>query len=111
MNRIDRGRLAWLILLAPLAMVPSACTVESGYGYGYGGGANIGVGVDYYEPSGFDYGGWGPSYRSGPPRGGSRPFGGGGRGGSHAYRSAPASHAMPSLPSGARGGGRGGGRR
>jgi hypothetical protein len=109
------GRLVWLVLLAPLASMPSACTVEPGYGYGsgygpgYEGGANIGFGVDYYEPFGFDYGGWGPDYRSGPPRGGQRTFRDGGRGATHAYRPAPSSRAMPSIPSGPRGGGRGGG--
>jgi hypothetical protein len=112
MNRIHgtrTARAAWLAVLVPVLMIAPACTLEPGYGYGYDGTTNIGVGIDYYEPLGFDYGGWGGNYRAGPPRGG--PRGGGGRGGaSHAYRSAPASHGMPSLPSGPRGGGGGGGR-
>ena len=45
----------------------------------------------FYEPGGYEYGGWGRGYRVGPPRGGF----GGERGG----RSAP------SIPHGARGGG------
>ncbi len=112
MKRFARMRLAGLFLLAPLAVLPSACTVEPGYGYGYGdvSGGNVGLGIDYYEPFGFDYGGWGPGYRTGPPRGGAR-FGGGGPGFPHSYRSAPSSRAMPSIPSGPRGGGGGGGRR
>jgi hypothetical protein len=105
MKAIERGRLAWLALFVPLLVMPAAC-VDTGYGYD---GPSVGVGVDYYEPFGFDYGGWGPNYRSGPPRGGDRGFGGGRRGSPHAYRSAPSSHPMPSIPSGPRGGGRGGG--
>jgi hypothetical protein len=72
----------------------SACAVGVGYGgpVGYEGG--------FYEPYGYDYGGWGGRYHVGPPRGGAH-FGaahaGGGRG-------------APSIPSGARGGaGHGGG--
>jgi hypothetical protein len=99
-------RLAWLALMTPILLIPSACAYDPGYGYA---GPNIGVGIDYYEPFGFDYGGWGGNYRTGPPRGGGRAFGNG----NHAYRSAPASHAMPSIPSAPRGGGGhgGGGRR
>lgn len=94
------GRLAALLLLAPLLLVPAACAVDAGYGYGDG--ATVGLGIDYYEPFGFDYGGWGPGYRVGPPRGGGG-RGGGGRG--HGYRPAPAGRAMPSIPSGGRSGG------
>ena len=109
MSRIRVERLASGALLASLLMLSSSCAIESGYGYD--GGANVGLGIDYYEPFGYDYGGWGPSYRSGPSRGGARGFRDGGRGSPHAYRPAPASHAMPSIPSGPRSGGRGGGRR
>lgn len=77
------------------ALLASGCAVTDGYGYG-----SVGIGVDYYEPFGVYYGGWGPDYRVGPFRdGGHRPDGAGGRTFSHAYRSAPASHAMPSIPS------------
>ena len=37
------------------------------------------IGAGYYEPSGVDYGGWGPGYHVAPFRGGDhRPTGGGG---------------------------------
>lgn len=64
-------------------------------GYDDGVGVNVGYVGGFYEPWGYDYGGWGRGYRVGPPRGG---FVGGGRGG----------HA-PSIPQGPRGGGHGGG--
>jgi hypothetical protein len=48
--------------------------------------------VDYYEPYGAVYGGWGPGYHVAPFRGGAHRGAGGG--GTHAYRSAPASHSM-----------------
>ncbi len=107
----------WLRLarIAPLALLLSACAVgPDGYGYAGGPDVSVGVGVDYYQPyGGFDYGGWGPGYRSGPWRGGGRGFDGGGRGGPHAWRSPGAGRGVPSIPSGARGGfgGRGGGGR
>ena len=65
------------------ALVALAACVVGGYGgdVGYVGGV--------YVPGGYDYGGWGPGYRVGPPRGGDR---GGGR-------------SAPSIPHGARGGG------
>jgi hypothetical protein len=108
MNRHLR-RSAWLALVVPFLMIPAACTLEPGYGYD--GTANIGVGIDYYEPLGFDYGGWGGNYRSGPPRGGVRTFHDEGGRASHAYQPAPSSRPMPSLPTGSRGGGGGGRRR
>jgi hypothetical protein len=103
MNRVRWERLAWIALTTPLLALPSACVVDPGYGYG--GGSSVSVGLDYYEPLGFDYGGWGRNYRSGPPRGEVRSFRDGGGAAAHAYRSAPAGRAMPSLPSGSRGGG------
>jgi hypothetical protein len=98
----SQSRLAWIVLIAPLIAVPSACTVDPGYGYGPG--PAVGIGLDYYGPLGYDYGGWGPQYRVGPTRGGAR-FDGGGRGSNHTYRSASPSRGMPSIPSGPRGGG------
>ena len=77
------------------AVMLTGC-VAAGYDDG-----DVGVGVGYvggfYEPWGYDYGGWGGGYRVGPPhyRGGAGPGGhGGGRG-------------APSIPSGPRGGGGG----
>ena len=71
-----------------LLIIMSACV-----GVGYGG--SVGYVGGGYEPSGYDYGGWGGAYRVGPPRGGPR----GGGGGRHA----------PSIPSAPRGGGGHGG--
>jgi hypothetical protein len=76
----------------------SACAVE-----GVGVDSTVGVGYvgGYYEPYGYDYGGWGHGYRVGPGRSGyprsDRP--------SHSYRPAPASRPTPSIPNRARGGG------
>jgi hypothetical protein len=62
----------------------SACTAG---GVGYVG--------DVYEPSGSDYGGWGPGYQVAPARGGERrPE----QSSNHAYRSAPQSRRTPSIP-------------
>jgi hypothetical protein len=82
----------------------SACAVE---GVGVDGSVGVGYDAGYYEPYGYEYGGWGPGYRVGPGRGGDR------RGGGHpgSYRPAPASRPTPSIPSRPRAGGspRGGG--
>lgn len=37
--------------------------------HGDGGGLDVGYAGGYYEPWGYDYGGWGGGYRVGPPRG------------------------------------------
>jgi hypothetical protein len=67
-----------------LLTVLSACTVSGG---GYVGGV--------YEPSGSDYGGWGPGYHVAPPRRGERrPE----QSSPHAYRPAPRSRPSPSIP-------------
>jgi hypothetical protein len=96
-------RLATAVAMVLLAIGVAGCVAAGGYGYDTGG-------LDYYEPSGGYYGGWGPGYHVGPFRDG-RHFDHrvGGRPVAHAFRAAPASHAMPSIPSHARGGGRGGG--
>jgi hypothetical protein len=83
-----------------LASLSSGCVVSGG-GYGYD--DNVGVGVGYYEPAVVEYGGWGRGYRVGPSRGEQRADHRDGH--AHAYRSAPASHAAPSIPSRSRGGG------
>lgn len=72
-----------------------ACAVD---GVGVDGAVGVGYVGGYYEPYGYDYGGWGGGYRVGPGWGGDR------RGG-HAprsYRPAPASRPMPSIPRGSR---------
>jgi hypothetical protein len=92
---------ALVCVVGTLAVMSSGCEVVGG-GYGYD---NGGIGAAYYAPYGMDYGGWGPGYQVAPVRGGyNRPGGDGGNSGPHAYRAAPASHAMPSIPSGSRSG-------
>jgi hypothetical protein len=79
-------------------------------GVGYGGAVGIDYGDDlgyagddyagdYFEPYGFDYGGWGGGYQVGPPRYGDRSLERPGR----PFRAAPPSHRMPSIPSRPRG--------
>lgn len=97
-------------VVGTLTVLSAGCILSDG-GYGYDDG---GYGAAYYEqPYGADYGGWGPGYYVAPFRGGHhRPPDGGVHASAHAYRSAPASRSMPSLPShggGGSGGSRGGG--
>jgi hypothetical protein len=80
-----------------LLMTPGCVTADGGYGY------DAGMGVDYYEPYGTYYGGWGPGYSVGPFRDGDHRQA---HSSGHAYRSAPPSHSIPSIPSGSRSGGR-----
>jgi hypothetical protein len=82
--------------------VLNACAVT-----GVDGSVGVGYDAGYYEPWGYDYGGWGYGYRVGPGRGGDR------RGdwnhdrrGEHpprSYRPAPAERRTPSIPSRSRG--------
>jgi hypothetical protein len=112
MNAPLQQRFAGWLSVGLLVIALLGCTVTGG-GLAYDG--TVGVGLDYYEPLGFDYGGWGPDYGIGPYHdGGRRPDQGRGIAPGHAFRPAPSSHSMPSIPSHARsGGGRsaGGGRR
>jgi hypothetical protein len=108
---VRRARFRWTATASVVAVavaLSSGCVVTDG-GYNYAGAA---YGVGYYEPSGIYYGGWGPGYDVAPYRRG-YPVRYGGRPPPHAYRPAPASRAMPSIPTGARpgGGGHGGGGR
>jgi hypothetical protein len=79
--------------------VLSACAVGvSGPGYdGYDGVGYVG---GYYEPWGYDYGGWGGRYRVGPPRGGYGHEGGFGHDGAHGSPGGRAGGARPapSIP-------------
>jgi hypothetical protein len=88
----------WMVVgLGGLALILlQACAVE---GVGVDGSVGVGYAGGYYEPYGYDYGGWGGGYRVGPGRGGDL------RGGrpSRSYRSAPASRATPSIPRGSGG--------
>jgi hypothetical protein len=77
-----------------------ACTVT---GVGVDGEVGVGYVGGYYEPYGYDYGGWGGGYRVGPgrccdhrdDRGG---FDRGHGGHAPAYRPAPAGRSAPSIP-------------
>ena len=75
-----------------LTLLSSSCVVP---GDRYAGGS-VSYGVGYYEPYGYDYGGWGPGYLVGPPRG-DRHFDAR-RNASRTFRPAPPSHHMPSIP-------------
>lgn len=70
----------------------SSCAVD-----GVSGSVGVGYVGDYYEPYGYDYGGWGPGYAVGPYRGGHGDFHRD-RGHAPAYRSPPPGRGMPSLP-------------
>jgi hypothetical protein len=102
---VNISHLRWSVValvVGLFAALASGCVVTGG-GYGYDGG--VGIGVDYYEPYGGDYGGWGPGYRVGPSRDGNhRVDRGGGNPLPHAYRPSPASRSVPSIPSRSRSG-------
>jgi hypothetical protein len=89
----------WMVVgLGALALVVlQACAVE---GVGVDGSVGVGYTGGYYEPYGYDYGGWGGGYRVGPGRGGDRR---GGYAPPRSYRPAPASRPTPSIPRGSRG--------
>jgi len=96
-------RIPWLAPgLALLVLVLGSCAVT---GVGVEGTAGYGYDAGYYEPWGYDYGGWGHGYRVGPGRGGDRRGGGDQRGEhpSRPYRAAPESRPTPSIPHGSRG--------
>jgi hypothetical protein len=99
-----RGGLIAGALVSSIALVGlSSCAVT-------GVGVDGTVGVDYvggyYEPWGYDYGGWGPGYAVGPWHDGHRfggpGFHGGGRPPPH-FRPGPVGRPMPSLPGRPRG--------
>jgi hypothetical protein len=78
----------------------SACAVT---GVGVEGG--VGYAGGYYEPYGYDYGGWGAGYRVGPSRccehrddHHDHPVAGGRPGRAPAYRPASPSRPTPSIP-------------
>jgi hypothetical protein len=111
MNVVPTRCLAGFGVLALVMLVACAVTgvgVDVDGGGGYVGG--------YYEPYGYEYGGWGRNYHVGPARGGGHvdEHGGehgGARGGEHpaapshapAYRPAPAGRSAPSIPGRSRG--------
>jgi hypothetical protein len=89
---IQRSRVMVLGFL--MLTVVYACAV----GVGYDGGGDVGV-AGYYEPGGYEYGGWGSGYRVGPNRGGERRPAQGG----HSYRPAAPSRSTPSIATRPRG--------
>lgn len=96
---------AWKIgAVGAALMALAACTVSGG-GVAYDGGyADVGVGYEggFYEPYGYDYGGWGGRYHVGPPRGGPRDGGhpGGGRPVGHPGGGGRSAPSIPSRPRG-----------
>jgi hypothetical protein len=99
--KCSRLRLSAIVFVVGLiTALVSGCVVTSGYGYDGG----VGIGLDYYEPYGSYYGGWGPGYFVGPSHDGGHRSDRGGGSPPHAYRPAPPSHAMPSIPSHSRSG-------
>jgi hypothetical protein len=115
------SRVRGLAAAGLFALLATGCAVGV-EGGGGGVGVGVDVGPDYYQPccyGGWYGGGWDAGYAVAPYRGGDHRFdhaggrGGGGAPATHAFRAAPASRPMPSIPSGPRGGGgaRGGGGR
>ncbi len=81
---------------AVLLTLLNACEVT---GVGVDGSVGVGYDAGYYEPFGYEYGGWGRGYRVGRGRVGDRRGGGPSR----SYRPAPASRPTPSIPNHPRG--------
>jgi hypothetical protein len=101
-NRLRRAAIA--VTVGTAMTLGSGCAVTGdgyAYGNGYGYDNNPQFGMDYYEPYGGAYGEWGPGYRVGPFHEGGHHWerGGGARPSPHAYRPAPPSRAVPSIPS------------
>ena len=103
--RTTRSRLLAAGLGAMMLSMLFACAVT-----GVGVEGSVGYDGGYYEPYGYDYGGWGGTYFVGPGRGFDH------RDGRHddhrfdhhgghppAYRPPPAGHSAPSLPHRSRG--------
>src|SRR3984957_20564994 len=110
--KIPRGRLMASGLGAMASLLLFACEVT-----GVGVEGSVGYDGGYYEPYGYDYGGWGGTYLEGPgrccehrddhghdghdARGSHDARGGGGH--APAYRPAPAGRSAPSIPGRSRG--------
>jgi hypothetical protein len=96
-GRLLSGAFAALGLTGLFACAVTGVGVDVGVGYSGG----------YYEPYGYDHGGWGHGYEVGPSRGGEHRDDGHHEAGhsSHqpAYRSAPPGRSAPSIPSRSRG--------
>jgi len=102
-NILLRRLMIAFLVLAEMFLL-SGCVVHGGY-------YDEDIGGAYYEPYGGYYGGWGAGYYVAPFREGEhhhseehRPHSEGGHA-ARAYKPAPASHSMPSIPSRSRSGG------
>jgi len=112
-----RSRMSATALAAVTLTMLFACEVT-----GVGVEGSVGYDSGYYEPYGYDYGGWGGGYLVGPgrccdhgddhrdrgrdghdARGGQDARGGHGGGRAPAYRPAPAGRSAPSIPGRSRG--------
>ena len=84
---------SWTPVAAGVALVAAftGCVVAGG---SYDETVGVSYGVGFYEPWGYDYGGWGPGYRVGPPRGGERYRERTGR----PYHTARSGRSTPSIP-------------
>jgi hypothetical protein len=98
MNTCNRLRVG--IFGAMTLALLSACAVT-----GVGVEGSVGYDGGYYEPSGYDYGGWGVGYRVGPSRccehrddHHDHPVNRGHAGRAPAYHPAPAGRSAPSIP-------------
>ena len=96
--------LAIEFVVCALTGLLSGCVVAPGGYYDDGG-----IGAAYYDPPDVVYGGWGSSYHVAPYRDGDhrdhRATSVGGHASPRAFRSAPTSHSVPSIPSQPRSGG------
>jgi hypothetical protein len=100
--KVPRSRLMASCLGAMASLMLCACEVT-----GVGVEGSVGYDGGYYEPYGYDYGGWGAGYRVGPGRccdhrddhhDDHRDVGRGRGGHAPAYRPAPAGRSAPSIP-------------
>jgi hypothetical protein len=87
-----------------LAVTAGAMSVTALYSCAVTGVGVVGYAGGYYEPYGYDYGGWGRGYYVAPGRGLDHRDDHRGGGRAPAYRPAPAGRSAPSLPHGSRGG-------
>jgi hypothetical protein len=91
MTRVRQGWMLAAGLTLVLGGLAGCVASVGGYDDAYVGGW---YGGGIYEPSGYEYGGWGSGYHVGPPRGGER---GGSRGGT-SPRGASPTRSAPSIP-------------
>jgi hypothetical protein len=85
-----------LLVIGPAVAIAVAtgCVASVGGGGRYDDSVDVSYGVGFYEPYGYDYGGWGPGYRVGPSRGGENRRDRAGR----AYHAPQPSRRTPSIP-------------